>query len=179
MTVYSLNGIAPALPEAGSYWIAPDASVIGRVSLAAGVGIWFGAVLRGDNELIAIGRDTNVQDHSVFHTDMGFPLTIGSGCTIGHRAILHGCTIGNNCLVGMGATVLNGAVIGDDCLIGAGALVPEKRVIPPGSLVLGMPGKVARVLSADEIAGNRLAAVRYVANWRRFAAGMSQSTTGV
>jgi carbonic anhydrase/acetyltransferase-like protein (isoleucine patch superfamily) len=173
MTIYALDGVAPTLPAAGAYWIAPDAAVIGKVTLGRGVGIWFGATLRGDNEPIVIGEDTNVQELCVFHTDMGFPLTVGAGCTIGHRAILHGCTIGANTLVGMGAVVLNGAVIGENCLIGAGALVPEGRVVPPGSLVLGMPGKVVRALSDDEIGRNRFSAAHYVANWRRFAAGLA------
>jgi carbonic anhydrase/acetyltransferase-like protein (isoleucine patch superfamily) len=173
MPLLALDGIAPSLPAAGSYWIAPDAMVIGNVRLASGVGVWFGAVLRGDQEPIVIGADSNVQEHSVFHTDHGFPLTVGAGCTIGHRAILHGCTVGDNVLVGMGAIVLNGARIGRDCLVGAGAMVTEGKEIPPGSLVLGMPGKVVRPLSVDEIARNRAAAAHYVANWRRFAGGLA------
>ena len=151
MPVYALDGVSPSLPGEGDFWIAPTASVIGKVSLGKDVGIWFGAVLRGDNEPIAIGAATNIQEIVMMHTDPGFPLTVGPGCTIGHRAILHGCTIGDNVLVGMGAIVLNGARIGDNCLIGAGALVPEGREIPPGSLVLGMPGKVVRALTDDEI----------------------------
>jgi len=142
------------------------------VRLSAGVGIWFGAVLRGDQEPITIGEDTNVQEHAIFHTDPGLPLTIGKGCTIGHRATLHGCTIGDNVLIGMGATILNGARIGQDCLVGAGALVTEGKEIPPGSLVIGMPAKVVRPLTADEIVRNRGSAAHYVANWKRFAAGM-------
>lgn len=173
MPLYALEGTAPALPGPGSFWVAPDAVVIGEVSLGEDVGIWFGAVLRGDQEPIVVGAETNVQELCLFHTDAGFPLTIGRGCTVGHRAILHGCTVGDNCLIGMGATVLNGARIGNDCLIGAGALVPEGREIPPGSLVLGMPGKVIRALSQDEIARNRWSAAHYVANWRRFAAGLT------
>jgi carbonic anhydrase/acetyltransferase-like protein (isoleucine patch superfamily) len=174
MPVYTLDGIAPELPPEGAFWIAPNASVIGLVTLHQGVGIWFGAVLRGDNEPIVVGPDSNVQEHCIFHTDMGFPLTIGRGCTIGHRAMLHGCTIGDNCLIGMGATILNGARIGENSLIGAGALVPEGREIPPGSLVLGMPGKVVRPLSPDEIGRNQWAAAHYVANWRRFARGLAK-----
>ncbi|KAB2874765.1 MAG: gamma carbonic anhydrase family protein [Bauldia sp.] len=172
MPVYALDGVSPDLPADGDYWIAPDAVVIGRVRLGPAVGIWFGSVVRGDNELIDIGAETNVQEHAVFHTDMGFPLTIGRGCTVGHRAILHGCTIGDNCLIGMGATVLNGARIGENSLIGAGALVPEGREIPPGSLVIGMPAKVARELTFDEIGRNRFSAAHYVANWRRCASGL-------
>jgi len=169
MPVYTLGGVAPVLPEAGRFWIAPDASVIGKVTLAAGVGIWFGAVLRGDNEPLVIGEDSNIQEHGMLHTDPGFPVTIGRGCTIGHRAIIHGCTIGDNVLIGMGAIILNGARIGENSLVGAGALVPEGREIPPGSLVIGMPGKVARVLTEEEIARNRRSAANYVANWQRFA----------
>jgi carbonic anhydrase/acetyltransferase-like protein (isoleucine patch superfamily) len=171
MPTHALDGISPDLPPEGSFWIAPTATVVGQVRLGEGVGIWFGAVLRGDGEAIAIGENTNVQEHTVVHTDPGFPTTVGAGCTIGHRAIVHGCTIGDNVLVGMGAIVLNGARIGDNSLIGAGALVPEGREIPPGSLVLGMPGKVVRALTADEIARNRASAAHYVANWRRYAAG--------
>jgi carbonic anhydrase/acetyltransferase-like protein (isoleucine patch superfamily) len=172
VTTHRLEGVSPELPPAGRYWIAPNATVIGRVRIGEGVGIWFGAVVRGDEEPIVIGPDTNLQEHTVAHTDRGFPLTIGAGCTVGHRAIVHGCTIGDNVLVGMGATVLNGARIGNDCLIGAGALVPEGREIAPGSLVIGIPGKVVRVLSADEIAGNRRSAAHYVAGWKRFAKGL-------
>jgi carbonic anhydrase/acetyltransferase-like protein (isoleucine patch superfamily) len=172
MAILDLDGIRPEVPE-GKAWVAPTASVIGKVTLGVGVGIWFGAVLRGDNERITIGSETNVQELCVFHTDMGFPLTIGEGCTIGHRAILHGCTLGRNTLVGMGAIILNGAKIGDNCLIGAGALVPEGREVPSGSLVIGMPGKPVRQLSAEEIERNRDSAIHYVANWKRFAAGLT------
>lgn len=172
MTLYRLDGTEPTLPPAGECWIAPDAAVIGNVRLGPRVGIWFGAVLRGDQEPITIGEDTNVQEHSVFHTDHGFPLTVGKGCTIGHRAILHGCTIGDNVLIGMGATVLNGAKVGNDSLIGAGAIVTEGKEIPAGSLVLGIPAKVVRPLTADEIGRNRWSAAHYVANWRRFANGL-------
>jgi carbonic anhydrase/acetyltransferase-like protein (isoleucine patch superfamily) len=173
MPIYALDRIAPELPPAGEWWLAPDASVIGRVKIASGVGIWFGAVLRGDGEAIFVGRDSNLQEHVMVHTDPGFPALIGAGCTIGHRAIVHGATIGDNVLVGMGAIVLNGARVGDNCLIGAGALVPEGREIPPGSLVVGVPGKVIRPLTPDEIERNRKSAVHYAGNWRRFAAGLS------
>ena len=173
MPIYSLDGLSPDLPADGACWVAPDAVLIGRIVLGEAVGIWFGSVLRGDQEAITIGARSNVQEHCVFHTDTGFPLTIGEGCTIGHRAILHGCTVGDNCLVGMGAIVLNGARIGDNSLIGAGAVVPEGREIPPGSLVLGMPGKVARPLKDEEIERNRWSANHYVENWRRFAKGLA------
>lgn len=169
MPLYALEGIAPTVPPAGSWWMAPDATVIGKVTLQEGVGIWFGAVLRGDNERIALGRDTNIQEHSMLHTDPGFPLTIGDGCTIGHRAILHGCTIGDNSLVGMGATILNGARIGTNCLIGANALVTENKVIPDNSLVMGAPAKVVRDLDEAAIARLKVSAANYVRNWKRYA----------
>ncbi len=124
MAIHELDGVRPELPAAGEFWVAPSATIIGKVTLGTGVGVWFGTVMRGDNERITIGDDTNVQELCMFHTDMGFPLTVGAGCTIGHRAIIHGCTIGDNTLVGMGATVMNGAHIGDNCLIAAGALDP-------------------------------------------------------
>jgi carbonic anhydrase/acetyltransferase-like protein (isoleucine patch superfamily) len=174
MPIHALDGVSPELPAEGSTWIAPTATVIGKVRIGPGVGIWFGAVVRGDGEPIVIGEDTNLQEHAIVHTDPGFPATIGQGCTIGHRAIVHGATVGDNVLIGMGAIVLNGATIGDNSLVGAGAVVPEGRAIPPGSLVLGMPGKVVRALSADEIARNRASAAHYVANWRRFAAGLDR-----
>lgn len=173
MPIHSLGGISPRF-TAGACWVAPTASVIGDVTLGDGVGVWFGAVIRGDNEPIVIGNDTNIQEHTMIHTDPGFPAAIGRGCTIGHRAIVHGCTIGDNVLVGMGAIVLNGATIGNDCLIGAGALVPEGRAIPAGSLVLGLPAKVARPLTADEIGRNRASATHYVANWGRYVAGFDR-----
>ena len=169
MPLHSLGGVAPVTPPDGQYWIAPTATVLGRVTLGAGVGVWFGAVVRGDGEPIVIGEDSNLQEHVVVHTDPGYPATIGKGCTIGHRAIVHGATIGANVLIGMGAIILNGAVIGENSLVGAGALVTEGKVIPPGSLVIGAPGKVARPLTDDEIARNRKSATHYAANWRRFA----------
>ena len=171
MAIHELDGVHPELPQAGEFWVAPNATIIGKVTLAMGVGVWFGVVMRGDNERITIGADTNVQELSVFHTDMGFPLTVGMGCTIGHRAIIHGCIIGDNTLVGMGATVMNGVTIGDNCLIAAGALVPEGRTVPSGSLVMGVPGKPVRQLSAEEIEANRNSAIHYVANWKRYARG--------
>ncbi|MFN0194193.1 MAG: gamma carbonic anhydrase family protein [Aestuariivirga sp.] len=174
MALYALDGISPELPPEGQYWIAEDASVIGRVKLDPMASIWFQAVLRGDNELIHVGEGSNIQDGCVLHTDMGFPMTIGKNCTIGHKAILHGCTIGDGSLIGMGATVLNGAVIGRGCLVGANALVAEGKVIPDGSLVIGAPGRVARILTADQIDGLKKAAAHYVANSQRFAKGLSK-----
>jgi carbonic anhydrase/acetyltransferase-like protein (isoleucine patch superfamily) len=147
MTVFALGMIAPELPSDGAYWIAPSASVIGFVRLERNASVWFGAVLRGDNELILIGEGSNVQDGCVLHTDIGFPLTVGRNCTIGHQAILHGCTIDDNCLIGMGATILNGARIGKNCLVGAHALISENKEIPDNSMVLGMPGKVVKQLA--------------------------------
>jgi carbonic anhydrase/acetyltransferase-like protein (isoleucine patch superfamily) len=172
MPIYSLDDVAPDLPEADSYWIAPDAHVIGKVRLGVDVGIWFGAVLRGDNELIDIGEGTNIQEGALLHTDMGAPLTVGPGCTIGHKAILHGCTIGENSLIGMGATVLNYARIGANCLVGAGALVTEGKEFPDNSLIVGMPAKAIRVLDETAIEKLRWSAQNYVANWKRFAKGM-------
>ena len=172
MTLYSLDGVAPQVaPDA---WIAPGAHVIGHVILGARASVWFGSTLRGDNEAITVGEGTNVQENCVFHTDMGYPLTIGAGCTIGHKAMLHGCTIGTNSLIGMGATILNGAVIGDDCLIGAGALVTEGKQIPDGSLVLGAPGKVVRDLDDAAIRSLRASALHYQDNAARFAAGLKE-----
>lgn len=176
MTVYSLDGVLPELPPENDYWIAPNAVVIGRVKLDRNVGIWFGAVLRGDNELIHIGENSNIQDGCVLHTDMGAPLTVGRNCTIGHRAVLHGCTIGDNSLVGMGSTILNHTKIGRNCLIGANALIPEGKVIPDNSLVMGSPGKVVREISAEMAEGLARSAKNYVKNWRRFAAGMREQS---
>ena len=151
MSIYSLKDVSPVLPEDGNYWIAHDANVIGNVVLNRLTSVWFGATIRGDNEEITIGSGSNIQENSVLHTDLGFPLKIGENCTIGHKAMLHGCIINNNTLIGMGATILNGAVIGENCLIGAGSLIPEGKVIPPGSLVMGVPGKVIRELDLSSI----------------------------
>jgi len=168
MTLYSIDGINPKVDD-GFCWIAPTAVVIGNVSIGHEAGIWFGAVLRGDNEPIIIGDRSNVQDNCVLHTDPGYPLSIGSGCTIGHMAMIHGCSIADNTLIGMKATVLNGAKIGSNCVIGAGALVTEGKDIPDNSLVVGAPGKVIRKLDAAAIVGLKRSADIYVANARRFA----------
>jgi carbonic anhydrase/acetyltransferase-like protein (isoleucine patch superfamily) len=174
MPVYSLDEITPVLPEQGRYWIAPDAHVIGRVRLGLDVGIWFGAVLRGDNELIDIGDATNIQEGALLHTDEGAPLSVGAGCTIGHHAILHGCTIGENSLIGMGATILNHARIGRNCLVGASALVTEGKEFPDNSLIVGTPAKAIRVLDDDAIERLRWSARHYVDNWKRFAKAMKR-----
>lgn len=168
--LYELDGISPTVAD--NAWIAPGAHVMGNVTLAADSSVWFGCTLRGDNDPIIIGKGSNVQDNCVFHTDIGFPLTVGAGCTIGHKAILHGCTIGDNSLIGMGAKVLNGAVIGKNCLIGAGALITEGKTIPDGSLVMGAPGKVVRDLDPAAIQGLRASALHYQENAKRFAKGL-------
>ena len=170
MTLYALGKDSPKIAE--DAWIAPGAHVIGKVRLGPRASVWFGASLRGDNEWIEVGEGTNVQENCVFHTDMGFPLTIGAGCTIGHKAMLHGCTIGDNTLIGMGATVLNGAKIGPDCLIGAGALVTEGKEIPAGSLVMGAPGKIVRTLDQAAITKLRASALHYSERAALFAADL-------
>jgi carbonic anhydrase/acetyltransferase-like protein (isoleucine patch superfamily) len=173
MPLYSLNGRRPSLPPEGSFWIAPNACVIGDVVIGRDVGIWFGAVLRGDNEPIVIGARTNIQESCTLHTDMGSPLTVGEDCTIGHNAILHGCTIGDGALVGMGAIVLNGAKIGRGCLVGAGALVTEGKTFDDYSLIKGSPARATATLDKEAVEQLRLSAAHYVANWRRFAAGLT------
>ena len=165
--IYDLGGDTPLLED--GVWVAPDANVIGRIILRARARVWFCATLRGDNETIEVGPGTNIQENCVLHTDMGMPLTIGRDCTIGHKVMLHGCTVGDESLIGMGATVLNGAKIGTNCLIGAGALVTEGKEIPDGSVVLGAPGKVVRKLDARAIQMLRASALHYQENAARFA----------
>ncbi len=174
MSVYSLSGVEPQFPDDKDFWVAPGAHVIGDILVQSGASVWFGAVLRGDNERITIGAGSNIQENAVLHTDMGFPLTIGANCTIGHKAMLHGCTIGDTSLIGMGATVLNGAKIGKNCLIGAGSLITEGKEIPDGSLVVGMPGKVIRPLDEAAIKRLRASAVHYQENMRRFRDGLTR-----
>ena len=171
--IYKLLENSPEFSKNSDFWVAPDANVIGKVRLMAGASVWFGATLRGDNEWIDLGTGSNVQENSVLHTDIGYPLSIGRDCTIGHNAILHGCTIGDQSLIGMGAIVLNGAQIGRNCLIGAGALITEGKIIPDNSLVVGAPGKVVRCLTEAEIEGLRDSAVGYQNNMRRFAKGLT------
>ncbi len=168
--IYALDGQAPEIAE--GVWVAPDAVLVGRVRLKTRANVWFGVVARGDNEWIEVGEGSNVQEHVVLHTDMGFPLTIGRHVTVGHKAMLHGCTIGDGSLIGMGATVLNGARIGKGCLIGAGALVTEGKEIPDGSLVMGAPGRVVRTLDAEGQARLLKSAEGYRKNAARFAAGL-------
>lgn len=170
MTIYTLDGHAPQLAD--DTWVAPDANLIGQVILEEGASVWFGATLRGDNEPITIGRGSNVQENCVMHTDMGFPLTVGENCTIGHKVMLHGCTLGNNTLIGMGATILNGAKIGNNCLIGAGALITEGKEIPDGSLVMGAPGKVVRQLDDKALQAATAGALHYQENMRRYRDGL-------
>ena len=170
--LYTLDGVAVETPADGAWWAAPNATLVGRVVLRRNASVWFNAVLRGDNEPIVIGEDSNVQDGAVLHTDMGSPLTLGRQVTIGHLAMLHGCEVGDGSLIGIGAVVLNGARIGRGCLIGAKALVGEGKVIPDGSVVLGAPGKVVRSLDAAERAHLAAGAAHYVDNWRRYAAGL-------
>ncbi|WP_054005956.1 gamma carbonic anhydrase family protein [Cypionkella psychrotolerans] len=168
--IYLLDGMTPQIDP--SAWVADTAVLIGKITLEQDANIWFGAILRGDNEEIFVGRGSNIQENSVLHTDMGYPLTIGANCTIGHKAMLHGCTIGEGTLIGMGATILNGAKIGKGCLIGAGALITEGKEIPDGSLVMGAPGKVVRQLDAEAQARLLKSATGYQANARRFAKGL-------
>ncbi|WP_293862636.1 gamma carbonic anhydrase family protein [uncultured Alsobacter sp.] len=174
MPVYALNDVAPQLPAPGTYWIAPDAHVIGKVRLAEEVGIWFGAVLRGDNELIAVGARSNIQEHAMLHTDPSFPLTVGENCTVGHHAILHGCTVGDCSLIGMGASVLNGASIGRFCLVGANALVTEGKSFPDYSLIVGSPAKVVRTFEPDIVERLMTSANVYVNRWKAFATGLKR-----
>jgi carbonic anhydrase/acetyltransferase-like protein (isoleucine patch superfamily) len=174
MPIYSIDGKAPEFAERNTNFIAPDAVVVGNVGIGRNVGVWFGVAIRGDNERIEIGDDSNVQEHTVMHTDPGFPLTIGKGCTIGHRAMLHGCTVGDNSLIGMGAIVLNGARIGKNSLVGAGALVTENKEFPDNSLIVGSPAKAIRVLDEAAFARLRRSAAHYVENARRFSAGLKE-----
>ena len=173
MTSYSLGDKHPTLPGGNEYWIAPNASVIGDVVIKKNASVWFGAVLRGDTETLILGEGSNVQDNSVLHADPGFPLVVGADVTIGHMAMIHGATIGDGSLIGIGAILLNGAQIGRNCIIGAGALVTEGKVIPDDSLALGSPARVVRRITEAERAMLAGSARRYVENWKRYAAGLS------
>ncbi|SMC67273.1 gamma carbonic anhydrase family protein [Rhizobium sp. RU36D] len=174
MPLYALADWTPSLADPDRFWAAPDAHVIGQVHIGLDVGIWFGAVLRGDNEPISIGDGSNIQEGVMVHVDPGFPVTVGKGCTIGHHAIIHGCTIGDNSLVGMGATVLNGARIGNNCLVGANALVTEGKAFPDNSLIVGSPAKAIRTLDDSAVEGLRRSAQNYIANWQRFRRDLRQ-----
>ena len=173
MTAYRLGDREPTLPENGEYWIAPNAVVAGHVILKKNASVWFGAVLRGDNEAITVGENSNVQDNSVLHTDFGSPLTIGSNVTIGHMVMAHGCTIGDGSLIGIGSIILNGAKIGKNCLVGAGALITEGKEFPDGSMILGSPAKVVRELAPEQAARMGAGSLSYVRNWQRFKAGLA------
>ena len=174
MAIYELDGECPELPVDDLYWVAETASVIGRVRLHADVSIWYGSVLRGDNEWIDIGARSQIQDNCTLHTDPGFPLTIGADCVIGHNVVLHGCTIGDKSLIGMGAIVLNGAKIGSNCLVGAGALITEGKEFPDNVVILGAPAKAVRETDDKARAMIARAADVYVKRWKHYAAGLKR-----
>ena len=178
MPIHALDAHHPVFADPARTFVAPDAQVIGRVWLGLDVSVWFGAVLRGDNDDIVVGDESNIQDGAVVHVDPGQPVSIGRAVTIGHRAIVHGCTIGAESLIGMGATVLNGAAIGSASLVGAGALVTEGKSFPDGSLIVGVPARVVRPLTASEIDGLRISAARYVLSARRFRDGLRTHPQG-
>jgi len=174
MPLYEFEGKAPTLPDDASAWVAPSADLIGDVQLAADSSIWFGVVIRADNTAIKIGARSNIQEHTVMHSDEGVPCTVGEGCTIGHHVMLHGCTVGDNSLVGMGATILNNAVIPENCIVGAGALVTEGKTFEPGSLIVGVPAKAVRPLDEKAIAGLRTSAEHYVEKSQAFAKSLKR-----
>jgi carbonic anhydrase/acetyltransferase-like protein (isoleucine patch superfamily) len=174
MPIYELDGEAPDLPADGRYWIAETATLIGRVRLKSQASVWFGSVLRGDNEWIELGTRSQIQDNATLHTDPGFPLTIGADCVIGHNVVLHGCTVGDNSLVGMGAIVLNGARIGRNCLVGAGALLTERKEYPDRSLIVGSPARVIRTIDDDAMRLIAEAADIYVRRWQQYAKGLKR-----
>ncbi len=172
MAIYELDSVAPQVAD--SAWVADSAHVMGRVELCDDASVWFGVVIRGDTDPIRVGRCTNIQDGSVLHADVGQPLTVGDYVTVGHKAMLHGCTIGEGSLIGIGAVVLNGAKIGKGCLVGAGALVTEGKEFPDGSMILGSPAKVVRALTPEQQAGLKMSALHYVENARRFKTGLKK-----
>jgi carbonic anhydrase/acetyltransferase-like protein (isoleucine patch superfamily) len=174
MAIFSLDGEAPDLPDAGRYWIADSAIVIGRVRLKSDASVWFGAVLRGDDEWIELGERSQIQDNCTLHTDPGFPVTIGDNCVIGHNVVLHGCAIASNTLIGMGAVVLNGASIGRNCLVGAGALITEGKAFPDNSLILGSPARALRTVDAKAAEMILHDADDYVRRWRQYAGGLKR-----
>ena len=169
MAIYELDGAVPQIAD--SAWVADSAQVIGTVELADDASVWFGAVIRGDTETIRIGRRTNIQDLSVLHADVGMPLTLGDDVTVGHQVMLHGCTVGDGSLIGIGAVVLNGAKIGKGCLVGAGSLVTEGKEFPDGSMIMGSPAKVVRQLTPEQLEGLLHSAAHYVDNAQRYRAG--------
>jgi carbonic anhydrase/acetyltransferase-like protein (isoleucine patch superfamily) len=174
MPIYRLADADLEVEEEGAYWVAPTAVVIGSVILKRNASVWFGAVLRGDNDPITIGENSNVQDGSVLHTDHGAPLTVGPNVTIGHMVMLHGCTIGANTLIGIKSTVLNHAVIPDNCLVGAHALVTERKTFEPGQLITGVPARAARAMTPEQIQMNTFSAQHYVENWKRYARDLKE-----
>jgi carbonic anhydrase/acetyltransferase-like protein (isoleucine patch superfamily) len=172
MAIYQLDDVVPQI--AATAWVAPSATVIGRVVMEEGASVWYGAVLRGDNDLIHIGRNSNVQDGSVLHTDSGMPLTLGDNVTVGHQVMLHGCTVGEGTLIGIHAVVLNGAKIGRRCIVGAGALVTEGKEFPDGSLIVGSPARMVRALDADQIALLGHLAEHYIVQTKRHRGGLKR-----
>ncbi|MDO8904908.1 gamma carbonic anhydrase family protein [Hydrogenophaga sp.] len=172
MAIYELDGVAPRLAD--SAWIADSAQVMGDVVMAEDSSVWFGATLRGDTETITVGRGSNVQDGSVVHADIGYPVILGESVTVGHMVMLHGCTIGDESLIGIGATVLNGATIGKNCLVGAGSLVTEGKSFPDGSMIMGTPARVVKSLTPEQIDGLRRSAQHYVENAQRYRAGLKK-----
>jgi carbonic anhydrase/acetyltransferase-like protein (isoleucine patch superfamily) len=173
MAIYELDGVAPRLAD--SAWVADSAQVIGNVVMGEGSSVWFGAVLRGDTETITLGAGSNIQDGSVLHADLGFPMTVGANVTVGHQVMLHGCTIGDESLIGIGATVLNGAKIGRNCLVGAGSLVTEGKEFPDGSMIMGSPARLVKSLTPEQIEGLRRGAQHYIENAERYRKGLKKT----
>ena len=174
MPIYELDGQAPDFPGEGNYWVAETATLIGRVRLKKDASVWFGSVLRGDNEWIELGERSQIQDNATLHTDPGFPLTIGANCVIGHNVILHGCAVGDESLIGMGAIMLNGAKVGRNCLVGAGAMITEGKDFPDNSLVVGAPARVIRTLDDKAAKMIRAGADIYVRRWQQYAKGLKR-----
>ena len=172
MAIYQLDDLTPTIHQTA--WVADNAQVLGDVKLAEGASVWFGVVIRGDTSTITVGKGSNIQDNSVLHADIGMPLVIGEGVTVGHQVMLHGCSIGNNSLIGIGAIVLNGAKIGNNCLVGAGALVTEGKEFPDGSMIIGSPAKATRMLSPEQIEGLKMSARHYLTNANRYKAGLKK-----
>ena len=172
MAIYQLDDLIPSIHPTA--WVADSAQVIGQVVLEENVSVWFGVILRGDNDLISIGKGSNIQENSVLHIDRGHPLVLGENVTIGHQVMLHGCTIGDNSLVGIGAVVLNDARIGKNCLVGAGSLVTEGKEFPDGSLIMGSPAKAVRQMSPEQIEGLKTFGQHYIENSARYKKGLKK-----